>query len=209
MIYYDEIFLSIQGESRDTGIPCVFVRLFGCPLRCSYCDTIQSIHNRKGITFDNLIDKVKEYGVKNVCITGGEPLIYDDTLLIADRLSKDGYDVSIETNGCIALADNPDRKYRYIMDIKCPSSNESGKNIFSNLKCLTPKDDVICVIKDREDYEYVKKVLEEHPTRAIIYLSPMFKDDKPLISGELVEWIVEDRLNVRVGVQIHKILEVK
>ena len=211
MLFYDEIFCSIQGESTDSGLPCIFIRLFGCPVGCSYCDQPQKIEQKKRTSIGSIVNKVVKFrGVKNVCITGGEPLIYDDVLpLVWELLSMD-YRVSIETSGCVPIQDlGYRRSYKYIMDIKCPSSGVEHKNIFDNLIKLQTNDEVKFVIADRNDYEYMKKVLKKYPTSASILVSPMFdKNQKAVIGKELVEWILEDRLNVRVQIQLHKILGV-
>lgn len=212
MLYYDEIFLSIQGESTETGLPCIFVRLFGCPIKCSYCDQPQDIKNKKRISVGNIVDKIRKYkGIKRVCITGGEPLIYEETIPLAMELRYYDYEVSIETSGCIPIEPCGYRRgYRYIMDIKCPSSGVSEKNKYDNLIHLQNNDDVVFVIANREDYEFMKGVLKKYPTPANILVSPMFdKNQKAVIGKELVNWILRDQLShVRVQIQLHKILGV-
>ena len=212
MIYYDEIFLSIQGESSDSGLPCIFVRLYGCPVGCSYCDQPQTPDQKKKVSVENIIKQVQRYkGVKYVCITGGEPLIYQEVLPLTWELMHLGYKVSIETSGCVPIEDlNYRRSFKYVMDIKCPSSGVSEKNIFENLLHLQPNDEVKFVIANREDYDYMKKVLKKYTTSASILVSPMFdKDQKAVIGSDLVNWILEDKLSVRVQIQLHKVLEVK
>ena len=211
MLYYDEIFCSIQGESSDSGIPCIFIRLFGCPVGCSYCDQPQPLENRKRISIENIVGKVLKFkGVKNVCITGGEPLIYEDTIPLTQELMYMGYKVSIETSGCVPIEEAGYRRsFKYIMDVKCPSSGVSEKNILENLLRLQYNDEVKFVIADRNDYEFMKKILKKYPIQSQILVSPMFdKNQKAVIGKELVEWILEDRLNVRVQIQLHKILGV-
>lgn len=212
MIYYDEIFCSIQGESSDSGLPCIFVRLYGCPIGCSYCDQPQTPDQRKRVSVENIINKVLKFkGVKYVCITGGEPLIYKEVIPLTWELLHMGYKVSIETSGCVPIEDlGYRRSFKYVMDIKCPSSGVSEKNIFDNLLHLQTNDEVKFVIANREDYDYMKKVLKKYPTQASILVSPMFDENqKAVIGSELVEWIIEDRLNVRVQIQLHKIIGVK
>ncbi len=212
MIYYDEIFCSIQGESSDSGLPCIFVRLYGCPIGCSYCDQPQTPDQRKRVSVENIINKVLKFkGVKYVCITGGEPLIYKEVIPLTWELLHMGYKVSIETSGCVPIEDlGYRRSFKYVMDIKCPSSGVSEKNIFDNLLHLQTNDEVKFVIANREDYDYMKKVLSKYPTQASILVSPMFDENqKAVIGNELVEWIIEDRLNVRVQIQLHKIIGVK
>lgn len=208
----DEVFLSIQGESSEAGLPCVFVRLFGCNIGCSYCDQPQRRKDCRRISIGNLISKIQKYSVKYVCITGGEPLLQWDTVypVVLELLSMD-YKVSIETSGCIPIdADPYIRSFKYVMDIKCPSSGVSKKNVFDNLMKLQAKDEVKFVISNREDYKFMRKVLVTYPTLAHITVSPCFSGNHPLIGKELVEWILRDHLDsIRVQVQLHKILSVQ
>lgn len=213
MLYYDEIFLSIQGESTDMGLPCIFIRLFGCPVKCSYCDTIQDVKNKKRISLENVVNRVRKYkDVKHVCITGGEPMIQkDEVISLTWELLSLGYKVSIETSGCIPIEDwGYKRSYKYIMDIKCPSSKVSYKNKYDNLVKLQTNDEVVFVIADRKDYEFMKDILSKYPTSAQILLSPMFnKNGKNVIGKDLVEWVLKDRIDCRIQIQLHKILEVQ
>lgn len=212
MLYYEEIFASIQGESRSSGEPCIFVRLFGCPIGCSYCDQKQDVKKRKKISIENVVSKVQNYkGIKRVCITGGEPLIYEELYQLVWELMHLGYKVEIETSGCLPIEITPYRRtFRYIMDIKCPSSGVSHKNIYDNLLHLNAEDDVVFVIKDREDYNFMKKVVTKYPTNATIMLSPMFDEKGTNVIGkELVKWVLEDKLNVKIQLQLHKLLFVK
>ena len=212
MMFYDEIFCSIQGESSDSGLPCIFVRLYGCPIGCSYCDQPQAPDQKKRTSVGSIISKITSFkGVKYVCITGGEPLIYPEVTALTWELLHMGYKVSIETSGCVPIEEvNYRRSFKYVMDIKCPSSGVSEKNIFENLLKLQFNDEVKFVIANREDYEYMRQVLKKYPTQASILVSPMFdKDQKAVIGQELVDWILEDRLNVRVQIQLHKIIGVR
>lgn len=212
MLYYDEIFCSIQGESSDSGLPCIFVRLYGCPVKCSYCDQPQVPSQRKRISIGNVINQITKFkNVKRVCITGGEPLIQEELMPLVWELLYMDYEVSIETSGCFPVErlEHRNRGFKYVMDIKCPSSGVEHKNIFENLLKLIPKDEVKFVIADRKDYEYMKSVLKKYPTPASILVSPMFdKDQKPMIGKDLVGWILEDGIRCRVQIQIHKILGV-
>lgn len=212
MFYLDEVFLSIQGESTDTGLPCIFVRLYGCPIGCVYCDQPQTLENKHKASIGTIVDRVKKYkGVKRVCITGGEPLIYTEDLMpLVWELQYEDYQVSIETSGCLPLPDWGSRRdWKYIMDVKCPSSGVIKKNIYENLLRLHTKDEVVFVIADRNDYDFMKDILKKFPTQAHILLSPMFnKENKNVIGKELVEWLLEDRLDYRIQIQLHKILEV-
>lgn len=215
MLYLDEIFVSIQGESSDSGVPCIFIRLFGCPVGCVYCDQPQDKKNRRRISLENLVNTIlkKEYRwCKNVCITGGEPLVQQDVMPLVYELLRLGYKVSIETSGCVPIEEcDYSRSYKYVMDIKGPSSKVSHKNIYENLGKLHYNDEVKFVIGDRKDYDFMKEIIEKYPTKASILVSPLFNaDGKAVIGQELVEWLLNDHLgNVRVQIQLHKILEVK
>ena len=211
MLFYQEVFCSIQGESSDSGLPCIFIRLYGCPVGCSYCDQPQSPDQKKRVSVENIINKVLKFkGVKYVCITGGEPLIYKEVIPLTWELMHMGYKVSIETSGCVPIEDlGYRRSFKYVMDIKCPSSGVSEKNIFDNLLHLQTNDEVKFVIADRQDYEYMKKVLNKYPTQASILVSPMFDENqKAVIGSDLVDWIIEDRIECRLQIQLHKILNV-
>lgn len=208
-MYVHEIFTSINGETTYSGEPTTFVRLYGCNVKCVYCDQPQGAKDKHKMSVKKVVDEVRRRMVTNVCITGGEPLLQDETYQVAYELVDCGYNVIIETNGTIALDDYSRRRYKYIMDVKTPSSGVSDKNNYNNLEILLPSDEVKFVIGDKNDYEFMKRVLEKYPTQAKILVSPMFSEDlKPLVGKELVEWILEDRLNVKVQLQIHKILEV-
>lgn len=209
-MYLHEVFLSLQGESKESGYPCIFIRLWGCPIGCSYCDQPQKKEDKRRASIETVVNKVRKFkNVKRVCITGGEPLIYmDEVMALVFELSYMDYKVSIETSGCITLDDFPYRRsWRYIMDIKCPSSGVVNKNKYDNLLKLQPNDEVVFVIKDKKDYNFMKDILKKYPTQAEILLSPMFNEKgEYVISKSLVKWVLQDRLNCRVQVQLHKIL---
>lgn len=213
MLYYHEIFASIQGESTDTGLPTIFIRLYGCPIKCSYCDQPQKPEDRHRASLATIMEAVKKFrGLDRVCITGGEPLIQEDTMALVYELQYEGYKVSIETSGCFPVEDvGYKRSYKYIMDIKCPSSGVVRKNLYDNLLRLTPEDEVVFVIADRKDYDFMRHTLQKYPTLAKVLLSPMFNPEgKAVIGHELVEWVLADRLNnVRVQIQLHKCLGVQ
>ena len=212
MLYLDEIFVSIQGESTDAGLPCVFVRLFGCNVKCSYCDQPQKACDRKRVSIENLIQSIRSFRVPYVCITGGEPLIQQDVYPVVYELLNEGYKVSIETNGCVPIEPcNYKRSYKYVMDVKCPSSGVSHKNILSNLANLQPHDEVKFVIANETDYKFAKKVLKSLPTPAKILFSPMFDTNGNAVIGQqLVDWIIKDQLfYARVQIQLHKCIGVK
>ena len=210
MLWVDNIFASIQGESSYVGFPTVFVRLFGCTVGCCYCDTIQK--KKSKMSLGRIVDMVRSYkGIKYVCITGGEPLIQEDTMPLVYELQGLGYNVSIETSGCVPLDEESYRhSYKYVMDIKCPSSEVSHKNVYENLIKLQANDEVKFVISDRQDYEFMKKVLKKYPTQAQILVSPMFGIDmKPVIGKILVDWVIEDNINCRFNFQVHKFMGVE
>lgn len=210
MLWVDEIFASIQGESSYMGLPTVFVRLFGCNVGCSYCDTKQK--ERKKMSLENIVNEVRNYkGITHVCVTGGEPLLQDDCMPLVYELQCLNYQVSIETSGCVPIEKvYYHHSYKMVMDVKCPSSGVSGKNIYENLLSLQHGDEVKFVIADRADYDFMLKILRKYPTSADILISPMFGDDlKPKIGKELVDWIIKDGLKARMQIQMHKVLEVK
>jgi len=197
-----EIFTGIQGESSSSGVLSTFVRLSGCNLRCSYCDTTYAYYDGTELTEDEIIDKVKTAGVKTVEITGGEPLLQEGVLHVVKRLLDDGCKVLIETNGSIDIRDI-DRRAVVILDIKTPGSGMSEKMKMSNLDYLGPKDEVKFVITNREDYEWAKGVVSRYALagRCKVLFSPAFGMLKP---RDLSEWIISDRLDVRLNLQLHK-----
>lgn len=209
----DEIFYSIQGEGTDVGLPCVFIRFFGCPIKCVYCDQPQK--KFEVVSEEDIINEVNtyksNYGVNHICITGGEPLIQKGVVELARHLTFEGFEVSIETSGCVTISDTDIyRSFKYVMDIKCPCSGVVEKNKYENLLFLKYFDEVKFVIKDRTDYDFMKAVLMKYPTSAKILVSPMFDNNmKASIGSTLVNWILEDSLDVRVQIQLHKILDVK
>lgn len=217
MLFYEEVFSSIQGESSSSGIPTIFIRLYGCNVRCSYCDQPQERNVKKKISLDRLIHTIRtsnEFrGIRYVCITGGEPLLQEYCLPLVYELTGMGYHVSIETNGTIPIEPAYyKRSFRYVMDVKGPSSGVMKYNIYDNLIHLQSQDEVKFVIKDRNDYEFMKTILKQYTTRAQILVSPMFDNytGKPYnTSKHLPEWILKDKLNVRIQIQLHKCLGVK
>ena len=199
-----EIFLSLQGEARDAGWPTVFVRLTGCPLRCSYCDTAYAFHGGAWWEIDAILAEVARHGVRHVCVTGGEPLAQKRCLPLLAKLCDAGYSVSLETSGAIDIAGVDDRVSR-VLDIKTPGSGELGRNLWGNLALLTPRDQVKFVVCSRADYDWAKGVLSEHRLHELceVLFSPSFGQVAP---RELADWIVADALPVRFQLQLHKLL---
>jgi len=204
MIKINEIYLSVQGESTHTGLPCIFIRLTGCNLRCSWCDTAYAFHEGKNMSIDEILQKVENFGIHLVEITGGEPLMQDNVYTLMRRLIEKGYKVMLETGGSISLERVPKDVIK-IMDLKCPGSGEQEKNNLDNLKLLAPHDEVKFVILDKKDYEWSRDIIKKYKINetAHVLLSPVF--DK-LELKEMVKWILEDRLPVRLQTQLHKII---
>lgn len=199
-----EIFVSVQGEARDAGWPTVFVRLTGCPLRCGYCDTAYAFHGGEWWEIDAILAEVARYGVRHVCVTGGEPLAQKRCVALLQKLCDAGYAVSLETSGAIDIAPVDVRVSR-VVDLKTPGSGEVARNLWSNLAQLTPHDQVKFVLCGRDDYDWAVHALREHriDERCDVLFSPSFGQLAP---RELAEWIVADRLPVRFQLQLHKIL---
>ena len=204
MIKINEIYLSVQGESTHTGLPCIFIRLTGCNLRCSWCDTAYAFHEGKNMSIDEILQKVANFGIHLVEITGGEPLMQDNVYTLMRRLIEKGYKVMLETGGSISLERVPKEVIK-IMDLKCPGSGEQEKNNLDNLKLLVPHDEVKFVILDKKDYEWSRDIIKRYKINetARILMSPVF--DK-LELKEIVKWILKDRLPVRLQTQLHKII---
>ena len=204
MIKINEIYLSVQGESSHTGLPCVFIRLTGCNLRCSWCDTAYAFHEGKNMSIDEILGKVSGFGVSLVEITGGEPLMQDSVYPLMEKLIEKGHRVMLETGGSISLERVPKEVIK-IMDLKCPGSGEQEKNHLENLKLLSPDDEVKFVILERKDYEWSRDLIKKHKINetAHILLSPVFEK---LDLKDLVKWMLEDRLPVRLQTQLHKII---
>ena len=204
MIKFNEIYLSVQGESTHTGLPCIFIRLTGCNLRCSWCDTAYAFHEGKNMSIDEILQKVENFGIHLVEVTGGEPLMQDNVYTLMRRLIEKGYKVMLETGGSISLERVPKDVIK-IMDLKCPGSGEQEKNNLDNLKLLAAHDEVKFVILDKKDYEWSRDIIKKYKINetAHILFSPVF--DK-LELKEMVKWILEDQLPVRLQTQLHKII---
>jgi 7-carboxy-7-deazaguanine synthase len=198
----NEIFLSIQGESTFAGSLCVFVRTTGCLLRCAWCDTQYAYESGKDMSLEEIVEKVVSFGVPFVAITGGEPLIQKDTLFLISRLRDLGLIVLLETSGACDISP-VDKRAHIVMDIKCPSSGQADKMLFANIALLEEKDEVKFVLASREDYTYAKKLIAvyELPDRCPVLLSAAV----PLLDPALIaEWIIADRLPVKLQLQLHK-----
>jgi len=203
MLKINEIYASIQGESSHTGLPCVFIRLTGCNLRCSWCDTAYAFYEGNDLTIEETLQKVETFGLPLVEITGGEPLLQENVYPLMEALLKKGYRVMLETGGALPVDKVPERVIK-ILDIKCPGSGEEKKNHLENLKFLSPHDEVKFVLLDRTDYEWSRDLLQKHnlSTTQVLF-SPVY--DK-LNLKDLVQWILADRLPVRLQTQLHKVI---
>jgi 7-carboxy-7-deazaguanine synthase len=203
MLTVNEIFHSIQGESTHAGRPCVFVRLTACDLRCSWCDTVYAFHEGRKMTVEDVLSRVRDYGCDVVEITGGEPLLQKDALPLMQRLLDEGRTVMIETGGHLSVDAVPRGVIR-VIDVKCPGSGESGKVHWENLERLRPTDEVKFVITDRADYEFARDVVARYDltskTTAVLF-SPVHG---VMNARELAEWILADKLPVRLQLQAHK-----
>ena len=197
-----EIFYSLQGEAKEVGIPTVFVRLTGCPLRCNYCDTAYAFKGNNPLSIQHILDEVAQYNAQYVCVTGGEPMAQSNCLKLLDSLIDSGYNVSMETSGSIDITP-VNSKVSIVMDIKTPSSTEEHQNRYENLPILKSKDQLKFVIASRSDFDWCTEILDNHEVESDILFSPVYESLKPV---ELAEWILEKKLNVRLQVQLHKLL---
>jgi 7-carboxy-7-deazaguanine synthase len=199
-----EIFYSLQGESNSSGWPTIFIRLTGCPLRCQYCDTTYAFHGGKKYSFTDVLETIKSYDCKKICITGGEPLVQKACIPFMTLLIEQGYQVSIETSGARDISGiHPG--VTIVMDLKTPDSQEENKNLYQNLAYLKPKDQVKFVICSEKDYLWAKNIVQSQqiPQHVDILFSPSWGQVSPTA---LAEWILADQLNVRFQIQLHKIL---
>jgi 7-carboxy-7-deazaguanine synthase len=200
----NEIFHSLQGEADAVGFPTVFVRLTGCPLRCQYCDTEYAFHAGDWHDLDAIIDRVRGFGARHVCVTGGEPLAQPNCVTLLSRLCDEGFEVSLETSGAMDVS-KVDPRVSRVVDVKTPGSREVARNRVENFALLTSHDQLKFVICSREDYDWSKAYLREHELsgRCQILFSPSYTQVAP---RDLAEWILADRLPVRFQLQLHKIL---
>lgn len=199
-----EVFYSLQGEASRVGLPTVFVRLTGCPLRCTWCDTTYSFTGGEPATIASVLAEVAKYPARQVCVTGGEPLSQKECLPLLVALCDAGYDVSLETSGALDVSAVDPRVSR-IMDLKAPDSGEVGRNLWSNLDCLDGRDEIKIVIASRGDYEWARDVVRQRQIDAICPV--LFSPAQGLLEARLLaDWILEDGLNVRFQLQLHKLL---
>lgn len=199
-----EIFFSLQGETRTVGLPTVFVRLTGCPLRCQYCDTAYAFHGGTWFDIDAILAEIKQYQTRYVTVTGGEPLAQKACLALLARLCDEDYEVSLETSGAMDISE-VDHRVIKVMDIKTPGSGEAQKNNWDNIQYLLRHDQIKFVICDQADYLWSKQIIDQYQLTDTcdILFSPSYQQIKPAI---LADWILQDQLPVRLQIQLHKYL---
>jgi len=199
-----EIFYSLQGESSRVGLPTIFIRLSGCPMRCHYCDTAYAFHGGSMMTVDEIIKTIKKYDTRYVTVTGGEPLAQKEVLSLLKVLADQNYEVSLETGGGLSIKE-VDPRIKIILDIKTPESGEEKKNHWDNLNLIHSKDEIKLVLCSREDYDWAKKILHQYKLteKCDVLFSPVYQK---LNATDLGNWILEDQLPVRMQIQLHKLL---
>jgi 7-carboxy-7-deazaguanine synthase len=197
-----EIFYSLQGEAKEVGIPTVFVRLTGCPLRCNYCDTAYAFKGNNPLSIESIMEQVEKYNTRYVCVTGGEPMAQSNCLILLDTLIEAGYKVSMETSGSIDISP-VNKKVSVVMDLKTPSSTEQSQNRYENIALLESKDQLKFVIASRSDFDWCCSILESYDILSDVLFSPVYESLKPV---DLADWILEKQLNVRLQIQLHKLL---
>ena len=199
-----EIFFSLQGETSRVGLPTVFVRLTGCPLRCGYCDTAYAFHGGESLTLDEILQRVAGHGARHVTLTGGEPLAQKHAPVLLKRLADAGYSVSLETSGALDVSE-VDVRISKILDLKTPGSGECARNLWSNLAHLTAHDEIKFVLCDEADYRWACAELAARRLETIcpVLFSPVYGRLEP---RQLADWILRDQLPVRMQVQLHKLL---
>jgi len=199
-----EIFYSLQGESSRVGLPTIFIRLSGCPMRCHYCDTAYAFQGGSMMNMDDIMEAIKKYNTRYVTVTGGEPLAQKEVLSLLKVLADQNYDVSLETGGGISIKE-VDPRIKIILDIKTPESGEEKKNHWENLNLIHVKDEIKFVLCSREDYDWAKKILDQYKLteRCHVLFSPVYQK---LNTTDLGNWILQDQLPVRLQIQLHKLL---
>ncbi len=204
MLKVNEIYFSIQGEGTKAGLPCVFIRLTYCNLRCRYCDTEYAFYEGKEMSLREILNEVKKYNCNFVEVTGGEPLVQTESITLMKELCDAGYEVLLETSGALTIKDI-DPAVKIIMDLKCPSSEMMNRNLYDNINYLKNSDEVKFVIGTREDYDWSKEIISKYQLsdRCEVLFSVIFGELEPVT---LVNWILEDNLNVRFQLQMHKFI---
>jgi len=204
MLKVNEIYYSIQGESTKAGLPCVFIRLTYCNLRCTYCDTEYAFYDGMDKPIDDILVEINKYQCNLVEITGGEPLVQSESLELMKRLADEGYEVLLETGGSLPIKE-VDSRVKIIMDLKCPSSGMQKKNLYENIFFIKPMDELKFVIGDREDYDWSKSIISKYKLtyKCTILFLPVFGKIEPIT---IADWIMEDKLNVRFQLQMHKFI---
>ena len=199
-----EIFYSLQGESSRVGLPTIFIRLSGCPMRCHYCDTAYAFQGGSMMSVDDIMRSIQTYDTRYVTVTGGEPLAQKEVLNLLKVLADDNYDVSLETGGGLSIQE-VDSRIKIILDIKTPDSGEEKKNHWDNLNTISAKDEVKFVLCSREDYDWAKKIINQYQItqKCTVLFSPVYQT---LQATDLGNWILEDQLPVRMQIQLHKLL---
>jgi len=199
----NEIFYSLQGEGKWTGLRNIFIRTSGCNLRCSFCDTQYAYNDGKEMSIDKILSQISKYPCKYICITGGEPLLQNEILDLVDIILKGNYKICLETNGSIDIKRLSNRKSLIIsLDIKCPSSNMHEKILLENISLLKKEDQLKFVIKDKNDYNYAKKVIKKYKPICTVFFQPVWGTNP----SDLADWIICDGLKVKLGLQLHKII---
>ncbi len=199
-----EIFYSLQGESSRVGLPTIFIRLSGCPMRCHYCDTAYAFQGGSMMTVDEIMETIKKYDTRYATVTGGEPLAQKEVLSLLKVLADQNYEVSLETGGGLSIKE-VDPRIKIILDIKTPESGEEKKNYWDNLNLIHSKDEIKFVLCSREDYDWAKKILNQYKLteKCDVLFSPVYQK---LNTTDLGNWILEDQLPVRMQIQLHKLL---
>lgn len=199
-----EIFYSLQGESSRVGLPTIFIRLSGCPMRCHYCDTAYAFQGGSMMAIDEIMETIKKYDTRYVTVTGGEPLAQKEVLSLLKVLADQNYEVSLETGGGLSIKE-VDPRIKIILDIKTPESGEEKKNYWDNLNLIHSKDEIKFVLCSREDYDWAKKILNQYKLteKCDVLFSPVYQK---LNTTDLGNWILEDQLPVRMQIQLHKLL---
>jgi len=199
-----EIFYSLQGESSRVGLPTIFIRLSGCPMRCHYCDTAYAFQGGSMMTIDEIMEAIKKYHTHYVTVTGGEPLAQKEVLNLLKVLADQNFKVSLETGGGLSIKE-VDPRIKIILDIKTPESGEEKKNYWENLNLIHSKDEIKFVLCSREDYDWAKKIINQYklPEKCDVLFSPVYQK---INNTDLGNWILEDQLPVRMQIQLHKLL---